>query len=85
MQNTNQSKPDQRNSSHEKCLSELVRRALENVNNFYSVKFLSACRSVKKPTKPNLNFLCMSRRPITNNGLQLPEGREFENEITLNK
>jgi hypothetical protein len=90
MQNTNQSKPDQRNSSHEKCLSDMVRRALENVNNFYAVKFLSACRSVKKPTKPNLikkllilkvsvSFSC--RPKIGYNVVALGEGGEIEEQM----
>lgn len=34
----------------------MVRRALENVNNFYAVKFLSACRSVKKANQTESNF-----------------------------
>ena len=34
----------------------MVRRALENVNNFYEVKFLSACRSVKKANQTESNF-----------------------------
>ena len=34
----------------------MVRRALENVNNFYSVKILSACRSVKKANQIESNF-----------------------------
>jgi hypothetical protein len=32
--------------------------ALEIVINFYSVKFLSACRSVKKANQIESNFLC---------------------------
>ena len=52
----------------------MVIRALEIVINLFAVKFLSACRSVKKPTKPNLIFLCMSRRPIACNGQRIDEG-----------
>ena len=34
----------------------MVIPALETVNNFYAVKFLSACRSVKKANLTESNF-----------------------------
>ena len=34
----------------------MVRRALENVTNFYAVRILSACRSVKKANQIDSNF-----------------------------
>ena len=34
----------------------MVIRALENVTYFYAVKFLSACRSVKKANQIESNF-----------------------------
>jgi hypothetical protein len=51
--------------------------ALAIGNNFYAVKNLGACRSVNKPTKPNLYFLWLSPRPLYNNGFGLGEGGDF--------
>jgi hypothetical protein len=51
--------------------------ALKIVINFFKFKNLGACRSKKKPTKPNLNFLCKSLWPLTYNVFGLGEGGDF--------